>query len=353
MAVELDQAAGLAQSLRELREAHWPDAVLTQAQLAAAFSTENRVAAATISAWESSSNPKMPTSARLTAYARFFATRRSLDGGPHLVPEADLTGDEREEFRTLEKELLGLLVSRSAVRSSTFTFDHGPVTVICPDAPRGEQSPLAREQDPNFTKLLQYGDLDALIEIYGHLRAYNPALDVFHRLAGEVRADDLSTHVILLGGVAWNQVTRRFQDSIRQIPVTQIEVEGFPGDVFEVADSKDERFEPLWDVDDEGKRIELIEDVALLVRLPNPFNSKRTLTICNGVHSRGVYGAVRCLTDHRVRDANEEYLARRFPDGRFAMLLRVPVVANETLSPDLTNETTRLYEWPSRSGGSR
>jgi hypothetical protein len=354
MAVELDRAARLAQSLRELREAHWPDAALTQAQLAAAFSTEIRVAAATISAWESSSNPKVPTSTRLIAYARFFATRRSLDGEPHLIPETDLTPEERKEFQTLEKELVGLLESSGAERRSTFAFNHGPVTVICPDAPRGEQSPLAREKDPNFTKLLQYGDLDALIEIYGHLRAYNQSLDVFHRLASEVRADDLSTHVILLGGVAWNQVTRRFQDSIRQIPITQIEVEGFPGDVFEVAGGKDdERYEPLWDVDDEGKRVELLEDVALLVRLPNPFNSKRTLTICNGVHSRGVYGAVRCLTDHRVRDANEEYLARRFPEGRFALLLRVPVVANETLSPDLTNESARLYEWPSRSGGSR
>ena len=30
------------------------------------------------------------------------------------------------------------------------------------------------EQDPNFTKMRQYGDLDALIELYGHLRAENP-----------------------------------------------------------------------------------------------------------------------------------------------------------------------------------
>ena len=74
----------------------------------------------------------------------------------------------------------------------------------------------------------------------------------------------------------------------------------------------------------------------------NPFQSSRTLTICNGIHSRGVLGAVRCLTDERVRDANERYLAERFTGGRFALLVRVPVVTNETLSPDLQNRSTRL-----------
>ena len=64
-------------------------------------------------------------------------------------------------------------------------------------------------------------------------------------------------------------------------------------------------------------------------------------------------GAVRCLTDQGVRNANEDFLAERFPDGRFALLLRVPVVANETLTPDLQNLTARLYEWPPSDGGDR
>lgn len=66
-----------------------------------------------------------------------------------------------------------------------------------------------------------------------------------------------------------------------------------------------------------------------------------------------MYGAVRCLTDRRVREANEQYLADRFPGGRFALLLLVPVVANETLSPDLQNPSARLFEWPSATGESR
>ncbi len=92
---------------------------------------------------------------------------------------------------------------------------------------------------------------------------------------------------------------------------------------------------------------ELTEDIALLARLENPFNSNRTLTICNGVHSRGVLGAVRALTDARLRESNETYLAEHFPDGEFALLLRVPVVDDVTLSPDIQHEHARLYEWPS------
>ena len=77
----------------------------------------------------------------------------------------------------------------------------------------------------------------------------------------------------------------------------------------------------------------------------NPFQFDRTLTICNGIHSRGVLGAVRCFTDPTVREHNEKYLADRFPEGEFAMLLRVRVVGNETMSPDLRDPTARLYEW--------
>ena len=61
----------------------------------------------------------------------------------------------------------------------------------------------------------------------------------------------------------------------------------------------------------------LAEDVGLLARVPNPLNSSRTLTICNGIHSRGVYGAVRSLTDAQLRDANERYIAANFGSIRF------------------------------------
>jgi hypothetical protein len=184
--------------------------VLTQAQLAQALSAEGRVAAATLSAWESTTNPKTPSDARISAYARFFCTPRSLEGEPHLISEDQLTPDEQHRFRELESQLLDQFHPEDRKVQRTFQFDAGPVIVICPTTPRDVQGSLANEQNPNFTKMRQYGDLDALIELYGHLRAENPKLDVFHRLISDVVSDDFSSHVILLGGIGWNQVTRRF-----------------------------------------------------------------------------------------------------------------------------------------------
>ena len=331
----------------------WPEE-LTQAQLATAFSTESKVASATVSSWESTTNPKTPTAARLRAYARFFATRRSMEGGPHLIPANELSPDERDRFHELEDHCSACCTPTNTERPSTFTFDDGPVTVICPEAPGASQGPLAREKDPNFAKLQRYADLDALIEIYGHFVRPTPTWTSSTGWRTEVVADDFSTHVILLGGIAWNTATRRFQTALSQIPITQVEDPTVPtGDIFELRDGG-KKFLPLYDDPadrgEEGKP-ELIEDVAFLARIQNPFKISRTLTICNGIHSRGVLGAVRCLTDAQMRDANERYLAERFPDGQFAMLLRVPVVANEALSPDLQNPEARLFEWAPNEKG--
>jgi len=345
VALNGNQAVRLARALRELRESRWPDQVLTQAQLAKALSSEGRVAAATLSSWESATNPKTPAEPRISAYARFFCTERSLDGGPHLIPENQLTPVELERYQELESQLFELLHPEDRKVQRTFQFDTGPVVVICPTTPRDVQGPLAEEQNPNFTKMRQYGDLDALIELYGHLRAENPGLDVFHRLISDVASDDFYGHVILLGGIGWNDVTRRFQRAISQVPITQIEVDDLKtGEIFSVeAADKIKSFYP--DYADLGNGKELIADVGYLARLRNPFKVNRTLTICNGIHSRGAFGAVRCLTDASVREENERYLAERFPDGEFAVLLRVPVVTNETLSPDLQNPDARLFEW--------
>ena len=345
VALNRNQALILARALRDLRESTWPNSVVTQAQLAKALSLEGHVASATLSSWESTTNPKTPSAARISAYARFFATERSLEGQPHLIPKDQLTPNELERFQRLESKLLALHRPEERQVRRSFQFDAGPVVVICSEAPPAVRGSLADEQDPNFTRMWKYSDLDALIELYGHLRAENPSLDVFHRLASEVASDDLSRHVILLGGIGWNEVTRRFQSAISQVPITQAAVPDLKGgDIFRVETSKGvESFYPEYEDLGEGKQ--LIADVGYIARLRNPFKVSRTLTICNGIFSRGVFGAVRCLTDASVRAENEDYLADRFSDGEFAMLLRVPVVTSETLSPDLQNPYARLYEW--------
>jgi len=340
-------ALRLARRLRGLRENH--EAGLTQSQLAKALSAETKVAVATISSWESLKNPKLPPAERLRVYALFFCTERSTDGDPHLVPERDLTPKERERYHTLHDELVGL---RDAVHgegiatsgSYTWDFEHGPITIICSEVPSEALPPLASEFDPNYTRMYRYGDLDALIELWGHIRASNPELTVTHRLSSEVGPDDLSSHLVLLGGIGWNPVTRRLLRTLHELPVSQVEVRDLKaGEIFK-AGADGVEFRPQ--VEDTENGVELVEDVGLLARLSNPFNHSRTITICNGIHSRGVLGAVRSLTDAAVRERNEDYLSRRFPEGTFALLMRVPVLGGQAISPDLDIAENRLYEWP-------
>ena len=88
MALNRTQAIRLARALRELRESTRPDHAPTQAQLAAAFSAEgSRVASATLSSWESTTNPKTPPDVLATMYRHLGVDTEAqyLNNG-HPVP---------------------------------------------------------------------------------------------------------------------------------------------------------------------------------------------------------------------------------------------------------------------------
>ena len=349
------EAVRLARRLRSLRESH--ESGLSQSALARALSDDTRVAVATISSWENLTNPKVPPADRLRSYALFFCTQKSTEGAPHLLDERELTSDERDRFHDLLDELTDM---RNAVRnqshvsspttamvssSYTWDFEHGPITIICPEAPSDLSPALADPHDPNYTRMYRYADVDALIELWGHLRASNPELQVTHRLASEVTADDLSSHLVLLGGAGWNPVAARLLKTLQELPIAQVQVDDLDtGEIFRARGLQD-------DPRPEFVNGVLVEDVGLLARLANPFNHNRTITICNGIHSRGVLGAVRSLTDIAVREKNEGYLSRRFPGGRFAVLMRVPVLNGDAISPDFEIDDTRLYEWSPEDEG--
>jgi hypothetical protein len=359
-------AGRLARRLRELREHEWPDVTLTQTQLAGALSAQSRVAPATLSTWENINNPKTPTTARLSAYARFFSTRRSLDGGPHLIAVGELEDAERERFEQLEEELFALHAAladappSAADRRLLLSFDDtGPIVIVCPEAPENARGPLADEKDANYTRLHRFADADALLEVFGHIRALNPDRQVLARLPSEAQKSDLQNHLVILGGIAWNLTLRRIQTELgKRLPIEQVEqvqqVEHEStreGEVFRVRDEQTGEERMHFAVTEEfGGGTQITEDVGLIARLANPFNTSRTLTICNGVYSTGVLGAVLTLTDETVRPANEEYLARRYPSGEFAILVRVPVVSGAALAPDLQNPDVRVFEWSPPAG---
>jgi hypothetical protein len=347
----------LAVRLRQLRTEQWPNSKLTQGELGRALGGEQSLSTATIASWENRSAPKLPQRERMLAYAQFFATPRSVSGEPRLVPVDSFTEEERAAYQNLSDELLALYDAARgtrpepivAGRSWHFT-DTGPLTLVCAQLPDDEAVSLADPANPNYTELLSFADLDAMVELHGHVRAENPDIDVFFKSAPQVVADNLSGHVVIIGGVAWNDVTRRILE-LTQLPVTQQDEPGLKsGDIFVTEiDGKERRYLPIWSQTDPPK---LIQDIGLLVRMPNPLNSNRTLTMCNGIHSRGVLGAVRSLTDKRLRESNERYIARTFPDSQqFGILMRVQVIEGSTMTPDFNISGTVLYEWSTNSSG--
>jgi hypothetical protein len=345
-------ALQLALRLRQLRQQQWPDARLTQQNLATAFSAEEKVAPATVSSWENLSSPKLPPPHRVRAYARFFSTQRSIEAGPKLLTVEELTSDERAVYRKLETDLFklrGAAAGESAEEEIAFSrswhfTDTGRVTFVCAELPNGQTGPLADPKNPNYTVLQAYADLDALMELHGHIRAENPKMLVHFRIPDNVERDDHTGHLVLLGGVVWNEITERLSE-MASLPIRQFAHPKLTtGEIFVAkVDGEDKEFWPKWA---DTKPAVLAEDVGLLARVPNPNNSSRTLTICNGIHSRGVYGAVRSLTDETLRDANERYIATHFGNsGSFAILMSVRVIKNEAITPDFNTPGVVLYQW--------
>jgi hypothetical protein len=363
----------LALRLRDLREHHWPRKV-NQSQLAAALGGDgNRPASVPlVSSWESRTNPAVPPVSRIEDIATFFATPRSFDGrtGRLLSPD-EMTVQERtareallEELTRLRREALaapgpsGLEAAppdatreiAESFTNSFYRFKVGQsVTIVCARLPQSmlERMPYTDPIDPDFIALYRYSDPDALLELFGHLRAANPTSRVRYSVADQLTADDYSGHLIALGGVDWNDVTNAVLDRL-DLPVRQVSDWDKEGGVyFEVTEEGGRTAQHRPRLEKSVGGMILREDVALFVRAVSPFNRKRTVTICNGMYGRGTYGAARALTDERFRDRNMEYIQTRFSDSEaFCILTRVTVENGVTLTPDWTLPETRLFEWP-------
>jgi transcriptional regulator with XRE-family HTH domain len=442
--------------LRELRT-QWPSVVVTQRQLAEALG----VSVPLISSWESSTTPAVPSEVWLQAYARFFASSRSVEGDkPRLLELRELTDEEEQARRALVDELVELREAAAkpvSERAQTgalggrfyYFADGQPVRIIyskLPDyellrrppsvdallhavrhvllgqdgEPTDELRDAAQEIQhyeqlrdalsalhgaalkldpesahtqtlaaalasfesvgvqyanpwhPNAIQTLHNGDADAVLELVGHVRAENPGVDVRWMSVDDIHPDDLTNHVIVLGGgdTVYGQ-SRRRASALRylfdrlELPVStvlppganaeydtrfvvQLDENGQPS----YAGARAEVHEPRFVVDSGGGRVSdedqprLEYDVALLGRFPNPLNLSATVTIGSGIFSRGTYGAVRALTDANLRARNEKYLAGHFDLQNFWLLMHVPVFPGPTgaltLTPDLSRPFHRL-----------
>jgi hypothetical protein len=357
-----EPSAALAHRLKTLRVEHWPGHSLTQRQLGIALGGPRPLSVALISSWEKESSPTTPPIRHLESYALFFATERSVEREPpRPLDLEELTTAERANRDELLDELVELRiaaltgdptghhVSRPTIGDSSWRFpvDHDITIVVAPVPPKQLATiPHTDPTDPDYSRLLRYTDLDALVELYGFIYAVNPLNRVRYRTSDRLRQNDTTTHLVLVGGVDVNEMTR---DIFRRFPMpVQQKARETPDDLgaFTVQEGGTERsFEPT--VARDGERRILVRDIAHFYRGPNPFNHKRTVTVLNGMFSRGTFGAVRALTDPRFRDRNEAYIRERFAGSdTLSVLTQVDVTNGLVVTPDWTLPETRLHEWP-------
>ena len=330
----------LSSRLRALRSERFESPV-TQKALSAALG----ISAPTISSWET--DTVVPPPERLEELARFYAAPRSVTER-RLLDEDELTPEESLEREKLLGELLALRpedpadpTGRSAAPDGDFWHfaDGGPVRIIC--GQREDLPPEADGRHRNYMALTSYADLDSLVELFGHVRSRNPESDVRFARPSLLRDDDLHAHLVFLGNMA--AIQSAVEVLLPDLPVAQVKVvEVDEGEIFEVDDSGTRaRFGPTLAGDGT-----VTEDVGFLARMRSPTDPDRTLTICSGIFTRGVYGAVRCLTDRRVARVNNAYMRTRFADAdTFGVLMRVLVVRRLMSTPRLDDPRARLFEF--------
>jgi transcriptional regulator with XRE-family HTH domain len=356
MVAENDQpsipARRLAERLRALREQEH----LTQKQLARVLGGAETISIATISLWEKPGSDRLPPAQRLQAYARLFCTNRSFESDrPRLLSPGELTEQERERETELYDELISLreLAARSASalatargpRSALWHFaDPIAVSIVCSDAV--EPPPYAEPSHLNYSRYARYADLDALVTVYGQVKADNPARMVRTLPTVRLVQDFALNHLIYIGGAASDAASLFAQD----LPLPA--AEEIPGSdpvthLFRCSVGEETReFRSFRD--DEGA---LVQDVGLIARGPHPLIPGGTVTLLSGITSRGVHGAALCFIDSHLRETNERYLESAFGSAEsFCLLMNIPVQNDLALPPNLWRENTRLYEWSMETG---
>ena len=341
------EAFRLASHLRELREHAFVR--LTQSQLGRALGTlEDPLSPAAISMWENPGSGRLPPVSRLEAYALLFCTPRSFEGGVHMLSVGELTREELDRREDLRRELLALrdraeshqsAPSSSRPESMWHFPDGSRITLVCYRLQEDLRPPQADPDDLNYVRFSGLADLDSLIDIYGAIKASNPTSRVVIMAAEELRQRDVANHVVLIGGLAWKAVQPWFH-RIFPIPIKAEDPAARGAIVVDDPDSGELEFKYTLD---NGV---LVEDVGFFARGENPAAPLRTLTIIGGITTRGVHGVARCFIDDEMRGRNEEYLNPRFPEGStYCIVMRVPVVNRDPLTPDLSIGENRLFEW--------
>jgi hypothetical protein len=349
----------LSERLRELREREFTP--LTQKQLAKALAGKEPLSIATVSLWEKPGSDRLPPPPRLAAYARLFCTDRSFSAGaPRLLDDHELTEQERVRETELYEELLDLREraqstdaaagSSSAEQAlagqsgSLWRFpDDNAISIVCSDAPKEDRPSYADQRHLNYSRYARHADLDALIEVFGQVKADNPGNWIRILPPKDLEYDFALNHLVIIGGAAVDDAAPWFAQGVplptpHETGDTHVLTYEVEGEALEFGSTRES----------DGT---MTYDVGFIARAPHKLVPGRIVIVLGGITSRGVHGAALAFIDPHVRDANLQYLRDRLGDAdRFCIVMRILIRNDAALPPNLQDDDVRLYEWTDETG---
>jgi hypothetical protein len=201
----------------------------------------------------------------------------------------------------------------------------------------------ANPKHPNFVYLEQFSDKDSVLELMVYLsRNYRARV---HKYTSDdfPRRQLLRSDLVVLGGPGvtgindgnpiCREMTHRVSSRIRYANDGESVILADP-------DGSETVLEPTYSRDGD-----LLRDFGYFARFPNPFNPEASVVMVNGLHTAGVLGAARVLSDqgHAARNYRvlRTWLSDRTAPHAFETVFDVETMAGDVLVPRL--EPGRIF----------
>jgi hypothetical protein len=204
-----------------------------------------------------------------------------------------------------------------------------PVAIVCAEIPEEMRPEYGKENYRDFLRYATFADVDALIQLMvGFAASKHRAVQAY--TSSKLPENALSSHILVVGGPAWNKLARSLYFEIG-LPIEHRDggsgnpdpiVDVFTGDIW------------LPEFLSDG---EVVSDVGFVSQVPSPYEPGRTATIFGGVLTHGVEASVKLFTSSAVREKNWAFVKplQEPPSQGFCVLFRAKVVSNNNVSPDL------------------
>ncbi len=272
--------------------------------------------------------------------SRNLTTRYHL-ASRHLIGAA-LDFGRRQEPRLLKEcarrflsldfeDAESLAASTDTAVTAFWGLEHSAgVQLVFPELPVQERIRHGDLASRDHLRLARFTDLDTLLDLRSFFAREYPRVLVEEATWTDISPPMLRRDFVNVGGVHYNGLTAQLLNAVGS-PFSQLAAPDGTPDAL-VDNETGAQFVPEYSA---GELVAF--DYGLFLRAPNPYDPRRWLIIVNGVLTHGVLGASRAFTDPEEARKNIEAVSQLAADlTRFAVLIRVSVVANTVPAPKLS-----------------